>query len=49
MTTPTITKDELLGNMRATGGQFVEAVRAVPEGRYEEAWTYLEDPRGAGQ
>jgi uncharacterized damage-inducible protein DinB len=44
MTTPAITKDELLGNMRATGGQFVEAVRAVPaerwpEGRYEEGWT----------
>ena len=44
MTTDTITKHQLLENMRASGRAFVEAAQQVPpgrwpEGRYEEGWT----------
>jgi uncharacterized protein (TIGR03083 family) len=44
MATETITKQQLIENARATGREFVDAVRAVPpeqwpEGRYEEGWT----------
>ena len=44
MTTGVITKQQLLENMRASGREFVDAVRQVapdrwPEGRYEEGWT----------
>ena len=44
MATSTITKDELLENMRSSQRAFVEAVRSLPddrwpEGCYEEGWT----------
>ena len=44
MATSTITKDELLENMRTSQRAFVEAVRSLPddrwpEGCYEEGWT----------
>jgi uncharacterized damage-inducible protein DinB len=44
MATETITKQQLLENMRATGREFAQAARDLPadrwgEGRYEEGWT----------